>query len=144
MTNSSTTASFNYADLLNTMSKLRPAPRLDILCHPENLKRLAALNAPLGALDSLYSVPVYESQHLPRFGKKKKWKFASDPFVEYEAKDEGWARPVGYGEEVEVDDPDKRVAYAINRDVFDAKSEYGFCPMSVDYTPRLPRFGISV
>lgn len=34
--------------------------------------------------------------------KRKRWKFPTDRFVSYDDHDEVWARPLGFGKEVEV------------------------------------------
>jgi hypothetical protein len=39
-------------------------------------------------------------QEVTLFTNKKTWEFPSDPFVEYEESDERWARPLGFGKEV--------------------------------------------
>lgn len=34
--------------------------------------------------------------------RRRVWKFPDDKFVQYEKSDEAWARPLGFGEEVEI------------------------------------------
>lgn len=83
------------------------------LFHPDVLAK-ASQDFPLG-------IDVISSPHMPKHPRKKVWQFPRDPFVEYEASDEEWARPCGFGTEVEVDDTEKFVCYAIRPDAYQVK-----------------------
>jgi hypothetical protein len=71
-----------------------------IACHPDNLP---ALELTLYMLKRDHGVtlglPIMPSPAMPK--RRTRWEFPRDPFVEYEAKDERWARPLGIGREVD-------------------------------------------
>lgn len=46
-----------------------------------------------------YTEPVYSVAYSLR---RKVWQFPDDRFVRYDKSDEAWARPLGFGKEIEV------------------------------------------
>ena len=62
------------------------------------------------SMPQLGGVPIYVNEHMPIWNTK--WQFPSDPFVDYEKSDEKWAKPVGYG--CEVDDVGNHLIMAMN------------------------------
>lgn len=107
-----------FTELMNR-HKIYTSPE-SILCHPIAADCLKT-EFPLAPEDPsipilpyrTFGTQVYTNPLLPAFGKK--WEFPSDPFVDYEAKDEEWARPIGYGKE--VDDSDNPVFFSVNFDL---------------------------
>ncbi len=123
MTNISTISDskFDLSAIVKLMDKYQiRTPHEDIFCHPIAADRLKD-EFPLPPEDPsvplpiyrTFGVPVYTNPLLPAYGKK--WEFPRDPFVDYEVKDESWARPIGYGKEVE--DPDNPVFFQVNFDL---------------------------
>lgn len=108
------TSQIRYEDLASLAEKLMPAPR-----HSSSFANPAALTAlraetsawPDHSVVTAYGIPVFSSPFVPLH--PKKWQFPSDPFTEYEASDEAWARPVRYGRE--VDDKSRMIVYAMSR-----------------------------
>lgn len=92
-------------------------PRTVVVTHPDNMPwllgslRAAARQRPKATfngviIDPLNAFDIQENSHLPRFASR--WEFPknwSSRFIQYEPSDEAWARPLGYGREVETNDP---------------------------------------
>lgn len=49
-------------------------------------------------------MPVANVSRLSFTTRRKVWEFPKDKFCRYEASDELWARPLGFGREIEVKD----------------------------------------
>lgn len=99
-----------------------PPPQRAIFIHPDNLRGLGLDVRVIGpgpiAPTNLSGLPVYTRESLPKFAKKKIWQIPFDPFIEYEPVDEEWARPLGIGQEMMVDDESRLVAF-----VFDVEAK---------------------
>lgn len=108
--NESNSSSVNYELLRKMAASFKPFPR-SLVAHPDAIKAFAD-SAPevrfLERFSPRFGISVFPNPFAPKH--PKKWQFPADRFVEYEAKDEEWARPVGHGRE--VDDMSRYVAYA--------------------------------
>lgn len=88
-----------------------------ICCHPANLhliqdmfQRRHTTMTHNGPVVNFFGEKVITDINTPRWFKK--WKFPDAPFIEYDTKDEEWARPLKYG--CEVDDVGNPVFFRIN------------------------------
>lgn len=104
--NNSCSTGVSYKGLVSTYNKYIKGYNTRLLMHPETLSKM---NLPVEQVNkyAIEGIPVNVSEFCPKH--PKKWEFPKCRFVEYEPKDEEWARPVRHGRE--VDDTDKYIAF---------------------------------
>ena len=102
---------------LKEIIKLLTSYRMDetqIVCHPDNLKLIKKIcNDYQKKHDPFHNyfdmdylgmgVEIVTDKNLPKF--HQKWQIPPTPFIEYDEKDEEWARPINYGKYVDTDIP---------------------------------------
>lgn len=76
-----------------------------ILTHPNNIPLLQKefQNPSFSYLNWFWGIDIKTDKNLPQF--RTKWKFPEDKYIEYSEEDEKWAKPVGFGWEVQTDIP---------------------------------------
>lgn len=105
--NTSTTSGISFKDIISNYNRVITGFNSRLFIHPE---ALAAMKLPVEQKTSLLEgIPVNISNTVPKH--PKKWEFSKCRFVEYEEKDEEWARPLRHGRE--VDDTDNYVAFKL-------------------------------
>lgn len=117
----------NYLDPIDISHVARDTAKIKILVmHPDNAEILKAkfgVNHPelppilnLTPNIQFYGFDIYFDDKLPKYAKK--WEFPASPFVEYDKVDEAWARPLGYGRE--VDDKNTPMIFMLSQSAVDS------------------------
>lgn len=93
----------------------RDAEIVRLVAHPDVIEMIRSVRRQYReyiTMDLMLELPALRPwPHMPIFARR--WEFPPHPWVEYGPSDERWARPIGFGRE--VDDRETVVAYGIHR-----------------------------
>jgi hypothetical protein len=112
MSNESISSGISWEEAFKQIQYVPKIPdiKFDIFVNPEVYNKLME-NFPVASNNrySPYGMKITVDKYIPKH--PKKWEFPKCRFVEYEPKDEEWARPLRHGRE--VDDTSQYIGFAV-------------------------------